>query len=79
MGAGQICAVIANCSRDPKRKPRPWTASDFFPILGGAETQAAPATNGGIDDLLSMAVSMGATIVDENGVPIDEAPYAVRA
>ena len=28
---GQICSVIANCNRDPKTKPEPFTASDFMP------------------------------------------------
>ncbi len=29
--AGLICSVIANVNRDPKKKPEPFTPSDFMP------------------------------------------------
>lgn len=30
---GQVAATIANSVRDPKKKPSPWTAEDFFASL----------------------------------------------
>jgi len=27
--AGLVAAVVANTARDPKKRPRPWTPSDF--------------------------------------------------
>lgn len=26
-----VCAVLANCHRDPKRRPRPYEVEDFLP------------------------------------------------
>jgi len=31
--AGMVCQTIANCNRDPKTRPFPWSAADFFPSL----------------------------------------------
>ena len=31
---GLLCAVMANCHRDPKKRPRPFTPKDFMPRQG---------------------------------------------
>ncbi len=31
--AGEICATIANCNRDPKKRATAFTPEDFFPML----------------------------------------------
>jgi hypothetical protein len=31
--AGIVASVIANANRDPKRKPTPFTAQDFMPLV----------------------------------------------
>lgn len=30
---GELWALIANCHRDPKKRPRPFEARDLFPFL----------------------------------------------
>jgi hypothetical protein len=30
MQSGKLCALLANCHRDPKRNPDPFTAKDFM-------------------------------------------------
>jgi hypothetical protein len=37
-----ICAVIANCNRDPKRRPKPWTPADFHPLMKEEEKAERP-------------------------------------
>lgn len=32
--SGTVAAVIANTNRDPKKRPRPFTPSDFMPEFG---------------------------------------------
>lgn len=31
--SAQICATLANVNRDPKSRPKPWTAQDFSAAL----------------------------------------------
>ena len=38
--SGIVASVIANVNRDPKRKPEPFTASDFIPQFERVEPDA---------------------------------------
>lgn len=42
MHAGLIAATVANTQRDPKRKPDPYSASDFLLKFGQQELKADP-------------------------------------
>lgn len=33
-GFGIVSSVVANCHRDPKKRPKPFTAEDFMPVYG---------------------------------------------
>jgi len=54
-----LMALIANCHRDPKRRPRPFTADDFTPgkRRRGQRVSVARLT----DDILRAAKSRGIT------------------
>lgn len=37
--AAQICSILANANRDPKRHPKPYTVKDFMPDFGGGRVE----------------------------------------
>ncbi len=39
-----ILATLANIHRDPKKKPRPYSASDFQPVPASATAAVPPKT-----------------------------------
>jgi len=38
--AGIVAATVANCNRDPKHRPKPFTPLDFAPISRPRRTEA---------------------------------------
>lgn len=51
-----IAATIANCHRDPKRRPRPFSAREFHPYESDGHGGAMPVA-GNIDVVIGMFVS----------------------
>uniref|UniRef100_A0A6M3IXI5 Minor tail T domain-containing protein n=1 Tax=viral metagenome TaxID=1070528 RepID=A0A6M3IXI5_9ZZZZ len=39
---GLLCAVMANCHRDAKKKPSPFKAEDFMPRRHGERKKSTP-------------------------------------
>jgi len=37
---GQLCSVLANLQRDPKKRPQPWTPAEFMPEPIGGRRKA---------------------------------------
>ena len=46
LNAGIIASTIANVNRDSKVRPEPFTASDFIPKYGDAETEPEAEDDG---------------------------------
>lgn len=42
LGFGIVAATIANCNRDPKKKPQPFKPEDFVPGIQKKKAKALP-------------------------------------
>lgn len=55
-----LCATLANCNRDPKRTPRPYSPDDFNPMVQKQPRRKALPTP------IDLALALGIKVSDED-------------